>query len=159
MFIKMRRLNLMPCERGEGSYARGQWCWWVRSRLKILKIITLVEWRIPHHVLNAKAHEREAEIAQAGRCCCDDFHQHGRSVPILSWYEMTAKVRTAMPSLCKILEECRVICQRTRIGLRGRHAYLGHRAPREPPHRQPVARSCGSPRRSGFVAILSLARR
>jgi preprotein translocase subunit SecA len=71
---------------------------------------------IPHHVLNAKAHEREAEIvAQAGRykAVTISTNMAGRGTDIILGgnAEMTAKVRahgdTESEDYKKYLEECR----------------------------------------------------
>ena len=90
---------------------------------------------VPHQVLNAKQHEREAAIiAEAGQPQTRDHrHQHGGAR-----HRHRARPRRARG---------------------GRPAHSRHRAPRSAPHRQPAARSRRTPGRSGLVAVLRLARR
>ena len=90
---------------------------------------------IPHNVLNAKQHEREAEIikdAGAGRRG-HDRDEHGRP---------------------RRRHQARRGRRRARRPLRARH-----RAPRGAAHRQPAARPLGPPGRPGRVALLPLRRR
>ena len=89
---------------------------------------------VPHNVLNAKQHEREAEIIKdAGQTGADhDRHQHGRP-------------------------------RRGHQARRGRHrgrrpVRARHRAPREPAHRQPAARPVRPPGRPRRDALLPLRR-
>ena len=87
---------------------------------------------VPHNVLNAKQHEREAEIIKdAGQTGVDhDRHQHGRP---------------------RRGHQARRRRHRSRRPLRARH-----RAPREPPHRQPAPRPFrppGRPRRDALLPV------
>jgi preprotein translocase subunit SecA len=81
--------------------------------------------KIDHNVLNAKQHQREAEVVAAAGLAGNitDCHQHGRP-----WYRHQARP------------------WRETIGRFGHHRY---RAPRIPPHRPAVAWSRRSPRRPG----------
>ena len=90
---------------------------------------------VPHNVLNAKQHEREAEIikdaGQAERR--HDRHQHGR--PRRRHQARRGRARARRP-------------------LRARH-----RAPREPAHRQPAARPFRTPGRRRREPLLPVGRR
>ena len=89
---------------------------------------------VEHNVLNAKNHAREAEIIQQRRPARlgHDRHQHGRP-------------------------RRRHQAGRGRRGA-GRPLHRRHRAPREPPHRQPAPRPLGTPGRPGPLALLPVGR-
>ena len=89
---------------------------------------------VQHNVLNAKNHAREAEIIQhAGQpgAVTIATNMAGRGVDI------------------KLGEGVAEI---------GRALHRGHRAPREPPHRQPAPRPLGPPGRPGRLALLPVGR-
>jgi hypothetical protein len=110
---------------------RGSRCWSARppSRSPSTSPALLKKKGIPHEVLNAKYHEKEAEIvARPAERPRDHRHQHGRP---------------------------RHGHQAGRRGARAwRPAHPGHRAAREPAHRQPVARPRRTSGRSGLLALL-----
>ena len=123
---------------------------------------------IPHEVLNAKQHTREAEIvAQAGRLGAVTVatNMAGRGVDILLGGNPEGLARQrraaprastptptrARPATPSSLAEVRGRVQgRGRQGPRARRALRArHRAPREPPHRQPAAGPLRPPGRPG----------
>ena len=88
---------------------------------------------IPHNVLNAKQHQREAEIVAARRPVRhrDHRHEHGRS-----WYRHQARAR----------------------GEGGRWSrHHRYREAREPPRGPPVARPCRPPGRPRIIPVLRIA--
>ena len=129
----------------------------------------------PHEVLNAKQHEREAHIVtQAGRLGAVTVatNMAGRGVDILlggnpeglATQELLASGTTIEESpekYAELVEQLKVECAGSRRrGARARRALRArHRTPREPPHRQPAARSVGPPGRPGGEPLLPLARR
>ena len=126
--------------------------------------------RVPHVVLNAKFHEKEAEIVVAGRPLGrrHDRHQHGRprhghrprrqrrrrGVARAARDRGPGRVRAAgSPKL-------RATCAR-RQGegpRRRRPPHHRHRAPRVAPRRQPAARPVRPPGRPRLLALLPVAR-
>ena len=119
---------------------------------------------IAHQVLNAKYHEREAEIiAQAGRPATVTIatNMAGRGTDIVLGGNLEAELAQ--------LRGCDARAGRgaargvaaappARAGRRW-PAHHRHRAPRVAAHRQPAARPRGAPGRSGPVALLPVARR
>ena len=126
---------------------------------------------VKHSVLNAKNHEREAEIvAQAGRFGGGhDFDQHGRPRHRYRARRQPrvhgrGRGRHARPQRRKVSRGAREVSRpmpgRARAGARGRRpAHPRHRAPRVAAHRQPVARAFGTPGRPRQLAVFPLARR
>ena len=125
---------------------------------------------IKHNVLNAKYHEKEAEIiAQAGRKGARHHRdQYGgprdghpaRRQPGLSLQARPVSGRE--PSGCPEAGNLRAHQGRMREGQTGgrrrrRPAYSRHRTARKSPHRQSVARPGRPAGRSRFIAVLSLA--
>jgi preprotein translocase subunit SecA len=122
---------------------------------------------IPHNVLNARQHEQEAQIvADAGGGRGDHRHQHGR-----------ARHRHPARRQCRDAgaagagreprgrprrdprEDRGRACRGAAEGARRRRALrAGHRAAREPAHRQPAARPLGPAGRSRAVVVLPVAR-
>ena len=103
----------------------------------------LIEAEIPHEVLNAKQHEREAGIvAQAGRpgAVTIATNMAGRGTDIVLGGNLEAELEHAGAEADQ--EAIRADWkQRHAAGHRRRRAPCGgHRAPRVPAHRQPVAR-------------------
>ena len=143
------------------------------------KLSRLLEKRgIPHEVLNAKQHEREAEIvAQAGQLVGGHRrHQHGRPrrrhparrqprgprPPRVHAARASSSARPsttpATPSCCpSFKDECKVEGDKVRDARRPLRAR--HRTPRVAPHRQPAARPRRPPGRPGREPLLPLARR
>jgi preprotein translocase subunit SecA len=97
---------------------------------------------IPHEVLNAKYHEREAEIiAQAGRPSAITIATN------------MAGSRSSRAHACRM-------ARASRAGARLRWpAHHRHRASRIPPYRQPAPRPLRPPGRPGSLALLPVARR
>ena len=142
------------------------------------KLSRLLEKRgIPHEVLNAKQHEREAEIvAQAGQLSSVTVatNMAGRGVDILlggnpeglarreclreglevGTPEYDARYEELLP---RFKDECKVEGDKVRDARRPLRAR--HRAPRVAPHRQPAARPLGPPGRPRREPLLPLARR
>jgi preprotein translocase subunit SecA len=106
--------------------------------------------KIPHQVLNAKYHEREAEIiAQAGRPATVTIatNMAGRGTDIVLGGNLEAEI-----AQIEDVTEAKVAALRADWsgapprGARGRRpAHHRHRATRVAAHRQPVARSRGPP--------------
>ena len=125
---------------------------------------------IRHQVLNAKYHEREAEIiSQAGRYAAVTIatNMAGRGTDILLGGNPEALARqrfAAQGPEGRILRGDPLRVPRRHEqgaragGRRGRPAHHRHRAPREPPHRQPAARPLRAPGRPRVLALLPLAR-
>ena len=130
---------------------------------------------IPHQVLNAKYHEREAEIvAQAGRggTVTIATNMAGRGTDILlggnpdflakellSRKGLDPALRPGRGAGAGLAEARKVDGARARARGRARRpAHHRHRAPRVAAHRQPAPRPLGAPGRSGLVALLPLAR-
>ena len=115
---------------------------------------------IKHHVLNAKQHEREAEIvAQAGRfgavTISTNMAGRGTDIVLGGNAEFMAANEAGTrdpddPAFQAALEKYRAqVRGRARGGARGRRPpHPRHRAPREPAHRQPAARPLRPPGRS-----------
>ena len=135
---------------------------------------------IPHDVLNAKHHEREAEIvAQAGRkgavTIATNMAGRGTDIVLGGNPEFLAKRDRAAskrrgPGDRRAAEARAIALEEraggvTRAGARARWSALRraahprHRAPRVPPHRQPAARPLRPPGRPRLLALLPLARR
>ena len=126
----------------------------------------LAQEKLPHQVLNAKQHEREAQIvAQAGRpgviTIATNMAGRGtdivlggnveKQVDLLVADERGARGRQAGQHRAA----ARRMAVAPRPGPRGRRpAHHRHRAARVAPHRQPVARPIRAPGRPGFVALL-----
>ena len=124
---------------------------------------------VPHVVLNAKYHEREAEIvAQAGRKAGgDDRHQHGRprhrhspgrQSGISGGPAHEGRDRSGSAAAHRGRDATTVDRRSRRSRSARRTAHRRHRAPRVAPHRQPASRPIGPSGRSGVVAFLSVAR-
>ena len=139
---------------------------------------------IPHQVLNAKYHEREAEIvAQAGRrgAVTIATNMAGRGTDIIlggnpefmAWADLKRMTdedgRPLYPTRLEVPKEVWEAGRRPlragdeSRGARGRRgrglAHHRYRAAREPPHRQPASRPCRPPGRPRLVAVLPVARR
>ena len=121
---------------------------------------------VRHNVLNAKQHEREAEIvAQAGRkgAVTISTNMAGRGTDILLGgnpeFRALAKCGGSKehPEYPATLRAFRgAVRRRARRGGRGRRpAHHRHRAPREPPRRQPAARPRRPPGRPRLDASSS----
>ena len=143
------------------------------------KLSRLLEKRgIPHEVLNAKQHDREAEIiTQAGPALGGHRrHQHGRprrrhparrqprgpGPPRVharrARRSARPSTRPATPSCCpRFKDECKV--EGDKVRGRRRPLRARHRAPRVAPHRQPAARPVRPPGRPGREPLLPVARR
>ena len=122
----------------------------------------LIEAKIPHEVLNAKQHEREAGIvAQAGRpgAVTIATNMAGRGTDIVLGGNLEAELEQAGPDADR--EAIRAAWKDApRAGHRRRRAACGrHRAPRVPAHRQPVARALRAPGRPRLQPLLSVAGR
>ncbi len=125
---------------------------------------------IKHHVLNAKQHEREAEIvAQAGRyksvTISTNMAGRGTDIVLGGNAEFMALSETGTkdpddPTYQAALENVsRPVRCGARAGASGRRpAHSRHRASREPTDRQPAAWSLRPPGRSRQLALLPLAR-
>ena len=126
--------------------------------------------KLPHEVLNAKQHAREAEIvAQAGqpKAITIATNMAGRGTDIvlggaiepqlLALREDEARAQTEKDlQIGKLRGEWQVLHD---AGDRGRRpAHHRHRAARIAAHRQPVARPFRAPGRPGLVALLPFAR-
>ena len=141
------------------------------------KLSRLLEKRgIPHSVLNAKAHEREAQIVtQAGRIGAVTVatNMAGRGVDILLGGNPEGLAREELlaegtdPETAESKREVRQAARRVqapvrrrgREGARERRPLRArHRAPREPPHRRPAPGPRRSPGRPGREPLLPLAR-
>ena len=127
---------------------------------------------IPHSVLNARFHEQEAQIvAQAGRpgTITIATNMAGRGTDIQLGGNVEMLVRQSEPEItakfagdseeaqaarkaeiARVEAEIRAGVERDREIVRKAGGLLRgrHRAPREPPHRQPAARPLGPPGRS-----------
>ena len=122
---------------------------------------------IPHEVLNAKQHEREAHIvAQAGRpgTVTIATNMAGRGTDIVLGGNVEARARTARrtrPTRPRRASGMRAEWQaRHDAGARRRRpAHHRHRAPRVAPHRQPAARPLRPPGRPGLEPLLPVAGR
>ena len=122
----------------------------------------LIEARIPHEVLNAKQHEREAGIvAQAGRpgAVTIATNMAGRGTDIVLGGNLEAELEHAGPEADQAghprrLEGAPPGGHRRRRPPRGRH-----RASRVPAHRQSAAGSLGPPGGPGLQPLLSVAGR
>ena len=104
---------------------------------------------VPHTVLNAKHHAKEAEIvSQAGRkgAVTISTNMAGRGTDIvLGGNPEAMAIKDADPreepeAYAQALEKYKAQCvaEREEVLAAGRPAHPGHRAPREPPHRQPA---------------------
>ena len=117
--------------------------------------------KIPHSVLNAKQHEREAEIvAQAGRpgVVTIATNMAGRGTDIVlggNWQPEVASLSRTDPGADRHVP--RRVAEASRRRRRGRRpAHHRHGTARIPPDRQPVARSRRTPGRQRLVALLSV---
>ena len=128
--------------------------------------------KLPHEVLNAKQHAREAEIvAQAGPAEDDHHrHQHGRPRHRHRARRQRRERRSELredddrstpDEKQRRSRSCATNGRRctTQVVGRGRPAHHRHRAPRVAAHRQPAARPLRPPGRPGLVALLPVARR
>ena len=121
--------------------------------------------KIPHEVLNAKQHEREAHIvAEAGTARRHHHrHQHGRPRHRhRAWAAVRRRRSTPsrIPTRRELKGNSRDWQQAPRAGDRRRRpAHHRHGAPRIAAHRQSIARPLRPPGRSGFEPVLSVARR
>ena len=124
---------------------------------------------IPHVVLNAKYHEREAEIvAQAGRYGAVTIatNMAGRGTDIILGGNPEGLARAEADPLkepeayeAALAKYKRQVRRGARQGARRRRpAHPRHRAPRGAPHRQPAARPVRPPGRPRLVALHPLAR-
>ncbi len=124
---------------------------------------------IPHEVLNAKQHDREAEIiAQAGPALRRDRrHQHGRAAASTSssagnpeglarrecmregLSTGNTRVRRALRRAAAPVPRTSARSRATRSAPQRRALRARHRTPRVAPHRQPAARALGPPGRPG----------
>ena len=121
---------------------------------------------IPHEVLNAKQHEREAQIvAQAGRpgAVTIATNMAGRGTDIVLGGNPGSRAARAAAKTPTEADRASVKAEwqeRHDAGAgRRRPAHHRHRAPRIAPHRQPAARPFRPPGRPGFLALLPVARR
>ena len=124
---------------------------------------------IRHNVLNAKQHQREAEIvAQAGRkgAITISTNMAGRGTDIVLGGNPAMMMRARgldpdAPENKDEFEKLNRACldEREKVVARGRAPHPRHRAPRVAPHRQPAARPRRPPGRSRLVALLPVARR
>jgi preprotein translocase subunit SecA len=126
---------------------------------------------LPHNVLNAKQHAREAEIiAQAGRPKMITIATNmagrgtdivlggnGREADPVHRGRRGAVARTEGRAVANAARRM-AVAARPRGGA-GRPAHHRHRAPRVAPRRQPAARPFGPPGRPGLLALLPVARR
>ena len=135
---------------------------------------------IPHEVLNAKHHEREAAIVAAGRPQGRGHrgHQHGR--PRHRHHarrqpRVHRRPRAARSAACRPVEtpeeyeaawpealekaKAPVAAEHDEVVEARRPLRARHRAARVAPHRQPAARPVRPSGRPGRVAVLPLARR
>ena len=137
----------------------------------------LVRLQVPHEVLNAKQHEREAAIiAQAGHAGAvtvatnmagrgtdivlggnpeflADLELRERGLdPVETREEYEAEWDDTVARLKK-----QVAAEAEEVARRGRAVRARHRAPRVPPHRQPAPRSFRPSGRPGRVPVLPLA--
>ena len=127
--------------------------------------------KLPHQVLNAKQHAREAEIvAQAGRpkmvTIATNMAGRGTDIVLGGAVEPQILAIREDETLPQTERDLQIGKLRSRMAgsprcrdRRRRPAHRRHRAPRIAPHRQPVARPCRTPGRPGLVALLSVARR
>ena len=120
--------------------------------------------KIPHEVLNAKQHEREAHIvAEAGRpgAITIATNMAGRGTDIvLGGSPQTQIDAIENPNEADLKGIHDAVARAPRAGDRRRRpAHHRHRAPRIAAHRQPIARPIRPPGRSGFEPILFVARR
>ena len=142
-------------------------CWSAprRSRCPSCSRTCCKKERVPHEVLNAKQHEREAHIvAQAGRpkAITIATNMAGRGTDIVLGGSLDAELNV----LAEDTTDGRARAHQDRMeeAPRGsrrprRPAHRRHRAPRIAPHRQPAARPFGPPGRSRIEPFLPLARR
>ena len=131
---------------------------------------------VPHRVLNARHHEQEARIvAQAGvpGAVTIATNMAGRGTDIQLGGNVEARLKDWIADETeagRAPDEAQIAKTRERLvadvaekkqtGARsGRALRARHRAPREPPHRQPVARPLRPPGRSGPLQVLPGARR
>ncbi len=124
----------------------------------------LVGAKIPHEVLNAKQHEREAHIvAEAGRpgAITIATNMAGRGTDIvLGGSPQTQIDAIENPNEAALKQIHGGVARAARASARRRRpAHHRHRAPRIAAHRQPVARPFRAPGRSGLEPVLSVARR
>ena len=120
--------------------------------------------KIPHEVLNAKQHEREAHIvAEAGRpgAITIATNMAGRGTDIVLGRQSADADRRHRESQRGGAEaNSRRLAQTARAGAGlGRPAHRRHRAPRVAAHRQSIARPLRPSGRSGFQPLLSVSRR
>ena len=131
----------------------------------------LTKEKLPHQVLNAKQHAREAEIvAQAGRpkMITIATNMAGRGTDIVLGGNVEKQVefidadeKIAGPTTSR---RASTSCAREWQSLHDavvegrRPAHHRHRAPRVAPHRQPAARPLRPPGRPGQLALLPVAR-
>ena len=130
----------------------------------------LAKEKLPHQVLNAKQHAREAEIvAQAGRpkMVTIATNMAGRGTDIVLGGNVEKQVdivdadekippRTTSSSASTSCARNGRRCT-TQVIAGGRPAHHRHRAPRVAPHRQPAARPLRPPGRPGQLALLPVA--
>ena len=118
--------------------------------------------KVPHQVLNAKQHEREAHvIAQAGRPGHrHDRHQHGRPrYRHRAGRQPRGRTDGSPPEIDETTRagSAHSLAAAARPGdQRRRPAHRRHRAPRVAPHRQSAARPFRPPGRSGLQPLLSV---
>ena len=115
---------------------------------------------IPHQVLNAKQHEREAHIVeQAGvpGAVTIATNMAGRGTDIVLGGNLEAELAALPPETDEATRDAAARgmagAPRCRAGRR-RPAHRRHRAPRIPPHRQSAARPLRPPGRSGIEPLL-----
>ncbi len=119
--------------------------------------------KVPHEVLNAKQHEREAQIVeQAGApgSVTIATNMAGRGTDIVLGGNREAELArlpegTSEPDREKVRAEW--LKRHEQVLEAGRPAYRGYRAARIAPYRQPVARPIRAPGRSRFIALLPVA--
>ena len=127
--------------------------------------------KLPHNVLNAKQHAREAEIVVQAGPAEDGHHRHQHGGP----RHRHRAGRQPRDRRCDLVEADEALADRREEaprreaarrmaeaaqpgGGRGRPAHHRHRAPRVAPHRQPAARPLRPPGRPGQLALLPVAR-
>ncbi len=120
--------------------------------------------KIPHEVLNAKQHEREAHIvAEAGRpgAITIATNMAGRGTDIVLGGSTQTQIDAIVNPNEADLKGIQADWQKRheQVHRRGRPAHHRHGAPRIAAHRQPIARPLRPPGRSGIEPFLPVARR